>query len=567
MRKVYVLLSLFIVIAVCLFSQQVAAISKDVVISQLQLGTVDSARNELIELYNNSSSDVDITNWCLYYASATSEDRGNKLTCFIPSDEDMFLFLPAYTQALAVSTHYATFPGGVVGDVQFAPKLSGTAGHVRLYNGVDEEIDRIGWGETAMAPEGQVPATVSDEIHVMTRYNAAPNTLVDSDENSNDFLIALPRTIYLHNLTYEVQDLCTNIAGLQDVVPTAYIIDDSSLCVEAVIIDVCDAIPGIQPSLPPGVMVDGLGECVAQDLCPNLSEVQYEILDGFEVSSGGDCVPIDLPPLVVEILPNASGSDVGSEFIEIYNPNDVKMNLDKYTIQIGPSHIVYHFPTNSFIEPHEYKAFYNTGGTFTLPNVASYVEIAISGESAVGEVIIYDSPKDNMSWALIDDVWQYTNRPTPGQANLSSIVKPEAKEIIAVKTLKPCADHQYRSPQTNRCRNNVTSLSLSSACREGQERNPATNRCKAIAAVLGATDSRPCEEGKERNPETNRCRTIESMSQADYKPEQVIEPAGNYIGWWVIGGVAIIAIGYGVWEWRQDIGKLFQRIGSFHFKK
>ena len=56
------------------------------------------------------------------------------------------------------------------------------------------------------------------------------------------------------------------------------------------------------------------------------------------------------------------------------------------------------------------------------------------------------------------------------------------------KELKPCKDHQYRDPVTNRCRNKpgykrVKSPSKSpksgfKPCKDHQYRDPVTNRCR-----------------------------------------------------------------------------------------
>jgi hypothetical protein len=207
---------------------------------------------------------------------------------------------------------------------------------------------------------------------------------------------------------------------------------------------------------------------------------------------------------------------------------------------------------------------------------------AIDG-SIVAETPYYESAKEGESWAFIDGIWQYTNRPTFNAANTSSA-------IIAPKedaTLKPCADNQYRSEETNRCRLIAAAAELT-PCKEGQVRNEETNRCRSTVAIAGgltpckegqyrseetnrcraiATDAStltPCKAGQERNPDTNRCRTIiQSLTDAAFAPEPVKQDSTAFAGWWAIGGVGALAAGRLGWEWREEIIKGIRAAAAF----
>ena len=79
--------------------------------------------------------------------------------------------------------------------------------------------------------------------------------------------------------------------------------------------------------------------------------------------------------------------------------------------------------------------------------------------------------------------------------------------------------------------------------------------------MLGDSSLVPCDVGQERNPDTNRCRNIISaMPQADYAPEPTSQVSDNNILWWSLGGVGFVAIIYGIWEWRIEIGRLVHKI-------
>jgi hypothetical protein len=268
--------------------------------------------------------------------------------------------------------------------------------------------------------------------------------------------------------------------------------------------------------------------------------------------------PILSPAIITELLPNAAGSDTGNEFIELFNPNEEgNISLAGYQLAIGQALEKVITLGDSVLKPGEYKVFTNTELSYTLLNTSSRVSLKTSQGSSANETPAYDSPAEGESWTLIGDTWEYTNQPTPGAANLKSIVSDVSQtETITTSTLKPCAANQYRSPETNRCRLIASTTSTTpTPCKEGQERNPDTNRCRAIASVK-ATE---CKAGQERNPETNRCRNIKQLSTASFgvKGASTQQQAGmGWYMWAAIGGVVLLVVGYAVWEWRDELQKL-----------
>lgn len=288
-------------------------------------------------------------------------------------------------------------------------------------------------------------------------------------------------------------------------------------------------------------------------------------------------VPIDSPPeavdaidppviIITELLPNAAGSDTGKEFIEVYNPNEFVVELEDYRLLVGPNfEKTLQFPAGVVLLPLEYKSFTNGQIDFSLLNTSSRVKV-VFGDTALDETPAYVDPKDDMAWALIEGVWQYTNQPTPGAVNTASQEDPEEPEQETA--LKPCAPNQYRSPETNRCRLLATaSDGTLKPCKDNQYRSEETNRCRNID---GSDDElAACKEGQVRNPETNRCRNVTQMSDADYGVLGTQTTAGN--NWYIfaaVGGIILLAGAYAVWEWRQEIAKGLRRVAKFvRFKK
>lgn len=189
------------------------------------------------------------------------------------------------------------------------------------------------------------------------------------------------------------------------------------------------------------------------------------------------------------------------------------------------------------------------------------------------------------SWALdsSDSVWKWAI-PSPLSAE-NTFPDPLPAKVTTTAALTPCAPNQYRSsethrcrliatatasvtpckigqernPETNRCRSITSAAATLTTCKPGQERNPDTNRCRAVAAV--ASTLKPCTAGQERNPETNRCRKVQTTAtSADFAVEPVKQGAKSFVGWWALGGLGVLAAGYGVWEWRDEVTRLIRRL-------
>ena len=263
-----------------------------------------------------------------------------------------------------------------------------------------------------------------------------------------------------------------------------------------------------------------------------------------------------LSPVISELLPNPEGTDTGSEFIELYNPNqDHAVELANYTFRVGKSlEKTYTFPEDTSLAPQEYRAFTNEEISFTLLNSTSSVRL-YSGGVPVGELVLYDEPASGMAWAYIGDSWVYTSAPTPNKQNLYAALQQES----GTSSLKPCAANQYRSPETNRCRSIETSQTTLTPCKENQYRSSETNRCRNIVQDDGPA---PCKEGQERNPETNRCRNIVAMTQVGrgVKGAETVSEGVNWYLWLGVAGVVVAVLSYALWEWREETRAVIRRI-------
>ena len=137
------------------------------------------------------------------------------------------------------------------------------------------------------------------------------------------------------------------------------------------------------------------------------------------------------------------------------------------------------------------------------------------------------------------------------------------KKIEVVKAPAPCKEGYYRSEETGRCRSITATVAKAlKPCRDDEFRNPATGRCKKIAAASDIL--KECPEGFERNPATKRCRKIKSniMPAVNFAPEKVQQVASATWGWWVFGGVSLLAMSIAGWQWRWEISRATRKITS-----
>lgn len=287
-----------------------------------------------------------------------------------------------------------------------------------------------------------------------------------------------------------------------------------------------------------------------------------------------EAAPIRQPPVITELLANASGVDLGKEFIELFNPGTDTLPLDAFKLRIGfDTPKWYTFPAGSTLEPNQYKAFFDSDMGFTLPNTTGKVQLFL-GDEAAGEPIEYASPKDDHAWAFIDAIWQYTPSATPGLENklelALAMTDEEEGETETVQELKPCAENQYRNPETGRCKLLSVAKSLEpTPCKSNQERNPETGRCRLIASATSKIPA-PCKEGQERNPETNRCRNSIKMSSAQYGVKGAKTSKDNQPSWYYFAGIGLVVVGvlaYAVWEWREELCTIYGRIKALFAKR
>lgn len=288
-------------------------------------------------------------------------------------------------------------------------------------------------------------------------------------------------------------------------------------------------------------------------------------------------------------------SNVDEQFIEIINSGEKTVITTGCKLTVGDSGVRENIGDIE-LNPGEFLTIKIKNTKLKLPKTKGKVYLLDEVGSEI-DVAEYSSMPKGASWSLVDDEWTRTFAITEGAANIFKeypdcqngyernvlgrcvkIVTPPSespcpvgqyrhpetrrcRKIEAAKTITPCKDGYYRSEETGRCRSIASAAAKTlKPCPEGQFRNSATGRCKKIASTDDI--AKECPEGFERNPQTKRCRKIKyaNMPTVGSAAAEVKQVAGATWGWWVFGGVSLLAVGYGVWQWRWEISQFVRKI-------
>ena len=288
-------------------------------------------------------------------------------------------------------------------------------------------------------------------------------------------------------------------------------------------------------------------------------------------------------------------SNVDEQFIEIVNSGEKTVITTGCKLAVGDSG-VHENIGDIELNPGEFLVIKIKNTKLKLPKTKGKVYLLDEAGSKI-DVAEYSSMPKGASWSFVDDEWMQTFMITENSENifkeyldcqngyernvLGKCVKiatppaespcpvgqyrhPETRrcrKIEAAKTITPCKDGYYRSEETGRCRSIASAAAKTlKPCPEGQFRNSSTGRCKKIASTDDI--AKECPEGFERNPQTKRCRKIKSASMPTVgsAATEVKQVAGATWGWWVFGGVSLLAVGYGVWQWRWEISQFVRKI-------
>ena len=222
---------------------------------------------------------------------------------------------------------------------------------------------------------------------------------------------------------------------------------------------------------------------------------------GQDDSSASSVIPASdiglTAPQITELLPNPVGTDDDDtdEFIELYNSNDRSFDLSGFVLQTGiTTKHSYTFPSGILLPAKSFVSFYSAETGLSLSNTSGQAALLDPLGNPISQSDAYGTAKDGQAWALANGKWYWTTQLTPSAANV------------------------VKQPATA-----TTSKSSKSSSK------------KSTASVKGASTS------KTGGPTSNT--TSAATTAAAVTP---IHP-------WTLAVVALLAVAYGLYEYRLDL--------------
>ncbi|MGH7196799.1 MAG: lamin tail domain-containing protein [Candidatus Saccharimonadales bacterium] len=446
-------------------AQPVAAESPalyNLLIVELQTAEAEDKKgNDFIEIYNPNAATVDITGWKLQYRSAASTGSWTtKKTISCEPIDACKVEIPPFSHLVIASYDILDVEGEIIAPLGF----SDAGGQIRFGTGIMNTDpagvhDLLGYG-TAVSAETQ-PAPAPPFGKSLKRQVNEGGLFIDTDNNQADFIVGC--------------ELPT--PGLTGVA------DDTSECEP----DEPPADPDPEPEPEPPV----------------------------DPGRGGVDPPQYLPVHITELLPDPASpqTDAEHEFIELYNPNDLPVNIKDYVVQTR-SDFRYKFTIGDLtIEPHSYIAITSAQSKLSLSNSGSPVRILSPTGEIVDEAPNYDKAKEGQSWMKDDSGWHWTTTPTPGLLNTLTLPVQAATTSAKSKAPKKTAAKKKTAKK-------ATSKKVA-----GKKKS---QKSKDTAQTVAATPA-------------------------------TIPPGPNY---WLLGTVGTMAAGYAAYEYRQNIARGIRKAWS-----
>jgi hypothetical protein len=228
-----------------------------------------------------------------------------------------------------------------------------------------------------------------------------------------------------------------------------------------------------------------------------------------------------LPILITEVLPNPASpqTDSANEFIELYNPNDTAVTLSNYRLQTGTDYRYTYTLGDTPLAPHAYLAIPSAVSKLSLANSGSGVRLINPNGLTVAEVPNYGDAKEGQSWMQDETGWHWSLTPTPYAANILTLPAPKITPL-ASSAPKKASTAKTAVPKVNTAKTTTPKA-------------PAVKKTTSPASTAGSAPSQQ-------------------------------SPAIQY---WLLIPLAALALGYVIYEYRENIARAWRRIWSRNSKK
>lgn len=426
MRVTGPVLSLIAIVASLLLGAAtpvLAAGSSSVVISEISMGSSESASDEFVELYNNSNEDINLAGWAIYYKSSTGKTWSKKSSLTSSN------IIHAHDYILVASIRPEA-------DAKLTSGMSQTGGVIQVKNNTGTSVDIVGWG-TADTSESQVATAAQGGEVIYRSFDDVTQTMQDSDNNFSDFDVSSTET----------------------------------------------------PKLSPAI------EIPAPDIATAYPKLSLN-----------------------ELFPNPASpqTDTSDEFIELYNPNNVSVDLSGWILKDagGTSHII----KNKSIPALGYLTITSAESSLSLNNTGDVILLFSPDNNLVDESADYGDAKEGLTWAVVGYSWSWTVSPTPNAANSAIFVEPDSSKPASVATKATTA--------------------------------------KKATSTANRTSAKKTSAAKSKAP-------ADAKKSADSSAPGSSSTSSNSLIWsWLLIALGVGTIGYGIYEYRPEIISAYHRLAT-----
>lgn len=157
--------------------------------------------------------------------------------------------------------------------------------------------------------------------------------------------------------------------------------------------------------------------------------------------SSGPSLPVAdiglIAPVINELLanPGSPATDANDEFIELYNPNDKPFDLTGFELETGlTTKYSWKFPAGTMLSGKSFTTFTSGQTGLSLSNSSGQARLLDPFGNVISSSEEYGSVKEDQAWALANNEWYFTVQPTPGRANVISAQAASASKTNAKTT-------------------------------------------------------------------------------------------------------------------------------------
>lgn len=423
-KKVYIVLSIFLTLSLLHTPLQAVAdtgiptvVPSPVMITEVQTGSA-SGSDEFIELYNASTSAVDITGWQLRYSNANSQGDGTTLIAIIGTDVQVVVGPGEY---YVLHTASVPLPTGVNGQT-YSAKLSSADKVIGLFAANTqtcqlEVADALAWGAAEHGEGVALAVSTTGERLISRVMSVDAANYIDTNNNATDFVSL---AVVKGDVTPQLAKSSTvGGHGMQGAVPVEAMPFGAASDLLPMDIASCELPVGDETEEPPIEIPDTVPPAVIRPADTDKSE--------------GPIMPARnaglVAPQLSELLPNPAKpqTDAADEFIELYNSNKAIYELSGFMLESGKKRYV--FPQGTMLEPQAFKAFFSADTKVSLANTQGQVRLLDPFGRIISQTDPYQTAKDGQAWVSAQGTWQWTITPTPNAVN--AVKAPPAKKTAA----------------------------------------------------------------------------------------------------------------------------------------